>query len=72
MSAGMMFVLWKGVLGFGLPIALGIWELYRLRKYRDEDAGQARPPFEPEPAPPAPVAQPIVARRTAAKVPELV
>jgi hypothetical protein len=25
-SAGMIFVPWEGVLGFGLPIAFGSWE----------------------------------------------
>jgi hypothetical protein len=55
MSAGMLFVLWKGLLGFVLPIAVGLWELRQLRRYRDEDAAAAAPPraavpFEGRPA----------------------
>ena len=55
MSAGMLFVLWKAVLGFGLPIALGLWELHRLRQYRDQDREElARHRDEPQSVPRAP------------------
>lgn len=43
MSAGMIFVLWKGVLTFGLPVAFGFWDLYQLRKERLKDAPRAAP-----------------------------
>jgi hypothetical protein len=43
MSAGMIFVLWKGVLAFGLPVAFGFWELYQLRKERLKDEARAAP-----------------------------
>ena len=41
MSAGMLFVLWKGFLGFVLPIGVGFWELHQLRKYRLADEAKA-------------------------------
>lgn len=41
MSSGMIVVLWKGLLGFGLPIAFGFWELYQLRKERLKDGAKA-------------------------------
>jgi hypothetical protein len=41
MSAGMIVVLWKGPLGFGLPIAFSFWELYQLRKERLKDEAKA-------------------------------
>jgi hypothetical protein len=73
MSAGLLFVLWKGVLGFGLPIALGLWELHRLRRYREEDAGDDPPPVEPEPATRPPAGPKVaVPPRAPVKVPELV
>ena len=37
----MIVVLWKGLLGFGLPIAFGFWELYQLRKERLKDGAKA-------------------------------
>ena len=40
MSAGMMFVLWKGFVGYVLPIAFGIRELHKLRAYRDQDRAE--------------------------------
>jgi hypothetical protein len=40
MSAGMIFVLWKGFAGFVLPIAFGIRELHELRAYRDQDRAE--------------------------------
>lgn len=40
MSAGVIFVLWKAFLGFGLPVALGIWELRKLRPYREQDRAE--------------------------------
>ena len=40
MSAGMIFVLWKGFVGFVLPIAFGIWELHKLRAYREQDRAE--------------------------------
>jgi hypothetical protein len=40
MSAGMIFVLWKGFVGFVLPIAFGIRELHKLRGYRDQDRAE--------------------------------
>jgi hypothetical protein len=40
MSAGLIFVLWKALLGFGLPIAVGLWELRNLRKFREQDAAE--------------------------------
>jgi hypothetical protein len=46
MSAGMIMVLWKGGLTFGLPVAFGLWELYQLRKMRIEDEAKARPAAE--------------------------
>ena len=73
MSSGMLFVLWKGLLGFGVPIALGLWELHRLRRYRDEDATPPAPPPPPPvaPGPPAPrAAEPRARERE--RVPELV
>jgi hypothetical protein len=52
MSAGMIMVLWKGGLTFGLPIAFGLWELYRLRRMRLEDEAKTRAAAETErPAP---------------------
>ena len=52
MSAGMIMVLWKGGLTFGLPIAFGLWELYQLRRMRLEDEAKARAAAETErPAP---------------------
>lgn len=68
MSSGLLFVLWKGLLGFGLPIALGLWELHRLRRYRDVDAADGRSAFEPQapvPPPPAPAAAPTRVRAPA-------
>ena len=66
MSAGMLFVLWKGFMGFALPIALGLWELHRLRRWRDQDreelARRDAPP-DPPPPPPAPAAPIAPARR---------
>ena len=66
MSAGMLFVLWKGFMGFALPIALGLWELHRLRRWRDQDreelARRDAPPDPPRP-PPAPAAPVAPARR---------
>ena len=66
MSAGMLFVLWKGFMGFALPIALGLWELHRLRRWRDQDreelARRDAPP-DPPPPPPAPAAPAAPARR---------
>ena len=41
MSAGTIFVLCKGLLGFGLPIAFGFLELYQLRKERLKDEAKA-------------------------------
>jgi cytochrome oxidase assembly protein ShyY1 len=59
MSAGMLFVLWKGFMGFAIPIALGLWELHRLRRWRDQDRAElARrdAPPDPPPVPAAPAA----------------
>ena len=66
MSAGMLFVLWKGFMGFALPIGLGLCELHRLRRWRDQDreelARRDAPP-DPPPPPPAPAAPIAPARR---------
>jgi hypothetical protein len=37
----MIFVLWKGLLGFGLPIAFAARELYLLRQERLKDEAKA-------------------------------
>lgn len=49
------------VLGFGVPLAWGVWQLIDLRRYREKDAAerlarQARPPVPPggQPADPVP------------------
>ena len=59
MSAGMLFVLWKGFMGFALPVALGLWELHRLRRWRDQDRDElARRDTPPEPPAPPPASAP--------------
>jgi hypothetical protein len=71
MSAGMVFVLWKGFLGFVLPIAVGLWELRQLRRYREEDEPAAAASTLPRRDGHSAVPDPARAR-PAAKVPELV
>jgi hypothetical protein len=41
MSSGMLFVLCKGLLGFGLPLAFGFWQLHDLRRERLKDEAKA-------------------------------
>lgn len=41
MSSGMLFVLFKGLLGFGLPLAFGFWQLHDLRRERLKDEAKA-------------------------------
>jgi len=51
------------VLGFGVPLAWGVWQLIDLRRYREKDAAerlarQARPPAPPSGQPTDPVPPP--------------
>ena len=55
MSAGVRVGLWEGGLGVRLPDPLGLWELHRLRQYRDQDREElARHRDEPQSVPRAP------------------
>jgi hypothetical protein len=58
MSAGMIMVLWKGGLMFGLPIAFASWELYQLRRMRLEDEAKVRATAEAGSMVPTPAAKP--------------
>lgn len=43
MGSGGVSLIWlEIVLGFGVPIAWGLWELWSLRRLRERDAAQAR------------------------------
>ena len=70
MSAGMIFVLWKGLLGFGLPIAFAVRELYLLRQERLKDQAKAaalaaQASTTPEQSDEQPAAKPARLRRAA-------
>jgi hypothetical protein len=50
-SSGAAFVLFKALIGFGLPIAFGFHQLYLLKK--DKETGKPDPAGEPQPVPAA-------------------
>ena len=50
-SSGAAFVLFKAIIGFGLPIAFGFHQLYLLKK--DKEKGKPGPAGEPQPLPAA-------------------
>lgn len=50
-SSGAAFVLFKAIIGFGLPIAFGFHQLYLLKK--DKEKGKPGPSGEPQPLPTA-------------------
>ena len=50
-SSGTAFVLFKALIGFGLPIAFGFHQLYLLKK--DKGMGKPGPAGEPQPVPAA-------------------
>ena len=65
-SSGAAFVLFKAIIGFGLPIAVGFHQLYLLKK--DKQKGKPGPAGEPQivaKGEPAPVVahQPVVANQ---------
>jgi hypothetical protein len=65
-SSGAAFVLFKAIIGFGLPIAVGFHQLYLLKK--DKEKGKPGPGGEPQivaEGEPAPVvaSQPVVANQ---------
>jgi hypothetical protein len=65
-SSGAAFVLFKAIIGFGLPIAFGFHQLYLLKK--DKAKGKPGPGGEPQivaEGEPAPVVanQPMIANR---------
>ena len=45
-SSGAAFVLFKAIIGFGLPIAFGFHQLYLLKK--DKEKGKPGPAGEPQ------------------------
>jgi hypothetical protein len=60
LSSGAAFVLFKAIIGFGLPIAVGLHQLHLLKK--DKRKGKPGPTGEPRQAPTAePV--PVVANQ---------
>jgi hypothetical protein len=48
-SSGAAFVLFKAIIGFGLPIAFGLHQLHLLKK--DKQKGKPGPTGEPRPLP---------------------
>lgn len=46
-SSGLAFVLFKALIGFGLPIAFGLHQLHLLKK--DKEQGSPGPAGEPQP-----------------------
>ncbi len=50
-SSGAAFVLFKAIIGFGLPIAFGLHQLHLLKK--DKAKGKPGPSGEPQPLPAA-------------------
>ncbi len=55
-SSGLAFVIFKAIIGFGLPIAFGLHQLHLLKK--DKEKGSPGPAGEPQPLP---VAEPVPA-----------
>lgn len=53
--SGETFMLWNMMLSFGAPLALILWELRRMKRYRDEadgsDDGSANRPLPVAPTP---------------------